>query len=131
MEQKTKTNGKQHNKYQRNSQRRRDIRRKLIYNKILETSDIPKKSHKSIPISTFKKEQETRPENYRGITLLNSTIKLFTKIIKEKMEAHITNREEQQGFRRNRSTTNAIFIIKQVKEKAIKFNTPVYVCYID
>ena len=104
---------------------------KLLYNTILETSDIPKEWHKSITIPIFKKGQKTRPENYRGITLLNTAMKLFTKILKEKLEAQITSREEQQGFRRNRSTTDAIFIIKQIKEKAIEFNTPAYVCFID
>jgi len=71
------------------------------------------------------------PDNYRGITLLNTSIKLFTGILKERLETQITNREEQQGFRRNRSTTDAIFIIKKLKEKSIEFNTPAYVCFID
>jgi len=49
-------------------------------------------------------------------------MKLFTGILKERLETQITNREEKQGFRRNRSTTDAIFIIKQLKEKSIEFN---------
>jgi aminoglycoside/choline kinase family phosphotransferase len=40
-------------------------------------------------------------------------------------------REEQQGFRKNRSTTDAIFIMRQVKEKAIEYNKPVYACFVD
>lgn len=72
---------------------------KLLYNRILETSDIPKEWQRSITIPIFKKEQKTRPENYRGMTLLNTTMKLFTRIIKEKLKAQITKREEQQGFR--------------------------------
>jgi len=51
-------------------------------------------------------------------------MKLFTGISKERLETEITNSEEQQGFRRNRSTTDAIFIMKQLKEKSIEFNTP-------
>jgi len=56
---------------------------------------------------------------------------VFTGILKERLKTPITNREEQQGFRQNRSTTDAIFIIKQLKEKSIEFNTPAYVCFID
>jgi len=51
--------------------------------------------------------------------------------LKERVETQITNREEQQGFRANRSTSDVIFIIKQLKEKSIEFNTPAYVCFID
>jgi len=29
--------------------------------------------------------------------------------------------EEQQGFRKNRSTTDAIFIIRQIVEKSIEY----------
>lgn len=104
---------------------------KILYNKILETSEIPTEWHKSITIPIFKKGQKTNPDNYRGITLLNTSMKLFTGILKERLETQITNKEEQQGFRRNRSTTDAIFIIKQLKEKSIEFNTPAYVCFID
>jgi len=58
-------------------------------------------------------------------------MKVFTGILKKRLETQLTNREEQQGFRRKRSTTDAIFIIKQLKEKSIEFNTPAYVCFID
>ncbi|KAH1028339.1 hypothetical protein HUJ05_001700 [Dendroctonus ponderosae] len=47
-------------------------------------------------------------------------------ILKNKLEEHIENREAQQAFRRKRSTTDAIFIVKQIKEKVIEFNTPAY-----
>jgi len=85
---------------------------KILYNKILETSEIPTEWHKSTPI--FKKGQKTHPDNYRGITLLNTSKQLFTGILKGRLETQLTNREEQQGFRRNRSTTDAIFIINRI-----------------
>lgn len=102
-----------------------------LYGKILDTSEIPSDWHESVTIPIFKKGQKTLPENYRGITLLNSSMKLFTHILKRKLEAQIQNREEQQGFRRNRSTTDALFIIKQLKEKAIEYNVPAYLCFVD
>ncbi|XP_057672917.1 uncharacterized protein LOC130904270 [Diorhabda carinulata] len=39
--------------------------------------------------------------------------------------------EEQQGFRKNRSAIDAIFVIFQIKEKAIEFNKTAYMCFID
>ena len=39
------------------------------------------------------------------------------------MEAQTKNAEKQQGFLKGRSITDAVFIIKQIKEKATEFNT--------
>jgi len=75
-----------------------------------------------IDVPIFKKGQKTHPDNYRSIALLNTSMKLFSGILKERLETQITNREEQQGFKRNRSTTDAIFIIKQLKEKSIELH---------
>ena len=38
---------------------------------------------------------------------------------------------EQQGCRRGRSCTDAIFAIRQLNEKALEFNRPSYFCFID
>ena len=66
-------------------------------------------------------------------TLMNSTTKLFTKLILNQLNhlKHISLRENQQGFRKNRSTTDAIFIVRQIVEKAIEFNKPAYLCFVD
>ena len=39
--------------------------------------------------------------------------------------------DEQQGFRTGRSCVDAIFVIRQLKEKAIEFNRPAYTCFVD
>ncbi|XP_060517725.1 uncharacterized protein LOC132696713 [Cylas formicarius] len=74
--------------------------RTSLCNKILSKGEIPNEWHTSITILIFKEGQKTSPDNYRGITLLCTTMKLFTALIKDKLENHITNREEQQGFRK-------------------------------
>jgi hypothetical protein len=43
---------------------------------------------KAIVIPTFKKRNLKDCENYRGICLLNSGYKTFTRIINSKLEAH-------------------------------------------
>ncbi|GJQ83276.1 hypothetical protein Trydic_g8868 [Trypoxylus dichotomus] len=71
------------------------------------------------------------PENYRGICLLSTTMKLFTSVLKTRLKDLIEIRDEQQGFRRNRSIAHATFIIQQVKEKAIEFDKAAYTYFID
>jgi hypothetical protein len=78
----------------------------------------------------FKKGSKTIPDNYRGITLLNTTLKLFTKVILSKPLKYIQPREEQQGFRKNRLTTDAIFIMCQIVENPIEFNHSAYLCFV-
>ena len=62
--------------------------------------------------------------NYRGITLLCAILKLFYLQI-------LLIPEEQQGFRRNRSTIDAIYIVRQIVEKALEFNKPAFLCFVD
>ena len=92
---------------------------------------IPNDWKASVTIPVFTKGSKSDLENYRGITLMNSTTKLFTKLILNQLLKHISPREEQQGFRKNRSTMDAIFIVRQIVEKAIEFNKPAYLCFVD
>ena len=39
--------------------------------------------------------------------------------------------KEQQGFTKGQSISDAVFIIKQIKENAIEYTIPAYICFID
>ena len=62
---------------------------------------------------------------------MNSNTKMFTKIILNQLLKFISPREEQQGFRKNRSKTDALFIVKKIVEKAIKYNKTAFFCFVD
>ena len=57
-------------------------------------------------------------------------MKLFTRMLQQHILSYITIRE-QQGFRKNRSTIDAVFVVRQVVKKAIEYNKPSYLCFID
>ena len=92
---------------------------------------IPDQWRTGITIPIFKKGSKKNTSNYRGISLLCSMSKLLTKIISEKLSQTIKTSEEQQGFRRNRSTVDAIFVLRQLVEKAIEFDRPLFLCFVD
>jgi len=59
-----------------------------LFNTIWEEAGPPKSQQKAIVIPTSKKRDLKDCENYRGICLLNTEYKTFTRIIKGKLEAH-------------------------------------------
>lgn len=102
-----------------------------LFQKILKDRQIPDEWRTSITVPIYKKGGKKDPSNYRTITLMNTTLKLMTKIISNEITNKYNIREEQMGFRQNRSTTDAIFVIRQITEKAIEFDVPAYICLID
>ncbi|KAI4476068.1 hypothetical protein M0804_013899 [Polistes exclamans] len=54
----------------------------------------------------------------------------MTKILAKEIEQTGIS-EEQQGFRRNRSTVDVTFILRKIAEKSIKLNKPIFICFFD
>ncbi|XP_045480919.1 uncharacterized protein LOC123685307 [Harmonia axyridis] len=92
---------------------------------------IPEQWRTSIAVLMFKKGDKKKPENYRGINLLSTTLKLITKIITNKINNIIFLSDEQQGFRSGRSCKDAVFVMRQIVEKSIQYNRPAYMCFVD
>jgi sorting nexin-29 len=104
-----------------------------LSNMCWKTCLIPKDWLKAKVISLFKKGNRNISCNYRGISQLDSAYKLYNgilnKILKTISECILL--EEQVGFRRGRSTTDAIFTHKQIIEKRREFNKETHIAFID
>ena len=88
----------------------------------------------AILIRLFKNKGDKRQcDNYRGISFLVVTSKLFTRVILNRVQTVIDRQlmAEQAGFRANRSTIDQIFILKMAMEKSREFNKPIFMCFID
>ena len=57
-------------------------------------------------------------KNYRGITLTSIAAKIYNALLRNRIEPRIDNilRKNQNGFRRNRSTTSQILTIRRILE---------------
>ncbi|TGZ53411.1 hypothetical protein DBV15_01470 [Temnothorax longispinosus] len=55
----------------------------------------------------------------------------ITQLHLTKLYMELENNEEQMEYQRNRSTTDAIYVIRQIVEKAIKYNSPAFMCFVD
>lgn len=80
-----------------------------------------------------KKGDISNLNNYRSISFLSHTYKLFTKII----EKRLTNKldfyqlREQVGFRSGYGTSDHLLVIKTLIEKTIEYNRPLVLIFID
>ena len=95
--------------------------------------DIPKERRTAVVIPVHKNGDRNNPDNYRGISLLNTAYKIYSKIIVKRLTVIVEALllEEQNGFRKGRSCMDCIFSASQLIEKHIEFNIPTYIAFID
>ena len=96
--------------------------------------DMPKEETRARVVTIFKKGDTSNISNYRPISLLNSTYKIFTAILVErladKLDKHL--QKTQYGFRKNKSTANAIFLIRRLIDTAERSNKqPIHMLLLD
>jgi len=92
-----------------------------VYNRCLSEGNFPEawKSAKLVFLPKGNKPLE-QPSSYRPICLLNTVGKLFERIVKCRLETHLETQgglnEKQFGFRRGRSTVDAIHRVMETIE---------------
>jgi sorting nexin-29 len=79
------------------------------------------------------KGEKSECNNYRGISLLNIVYKIIAAVITKRLNQYAEELigEYQNGFCNNRSTTNNIFVMRQIFEKCHEYNIELYILYID
>ena len=72
-------------------------------------------------------------ENYRGITLTSIAAKIYNALLQNRIEPKIDNihRKNQNGFRRNRSTTSQILTIRRILEGVRAKNLQATLIFVD
>ena len=80
-----------------------------------------------------KKGDLTNCDNYRGIMLLSVPGKVLNRILLERMKASVDPqlRDQQAGFRSNRSCTDQIATLRIIVEQSLEWNSPLYINFID
>jgi len=87
----------------------------------------------SIIVPIHKKGDKTDCNNYRGISLFPTTYKILSNILLSRLIPYAKEiiGHHQCGFRRNRSTNDLIFCIRQILEKKWEYNEEVHQLFID
>jgi len=94
---------------------------------------LPEEWKESIVISIHKKGDKTDCSNYRGISLLPTSYKLLSIILLSRLIPYAKEiiGYHQCSFRRDRSTIDLIFCLRQILEKKWEYNEPVHQLFIN
>jgi len=81
-------------------------------------------------VRLFKKGDEMKCKNYRGVTLLNVTYKVLSSVILEGYSEEIMG-EYECGFRPQRRITDQLFVVRQILEKFYANDSDLHLLFID
>ena len=107
---------------------------KALFNLIWTKGEVPQDFRDSYIINLFKnKGSAAECGNYRGISLLSIGGKILAKVMATRLLKYVDQilPETQSGFRPKRGTTDLIFTLKQLQEKAKEQQSQIYVAFID
>ena len=104
-----------------------------LFNKCLLSGKTPKAWKNATIILLHKKGDKKDLKNYRPISLLSVTYKLFTKVITARISDSLDSSQprEQAGFRSGFSTTDHIHTLTQIREKVNEYRKPLCMAFID
>ncbi|XP_078679467.1 uncharacterized protein LOC144915099 [Branchiostoma floridae x Branchiostoma belcheri] len=104
-----------------------------LFSRIWEEEQVPQDWREGTLIKLPKKGDLGNCNNYRGIMLLSVPGKVFNRILLERMREAVDAklRDEQAGFRKNRSCADQIATLRIIIEQSLEWNSPLYINFID
>ncbi|VDP55385.1 unnamed protein product [Schistosoma margrebowiei] len=105
----------------------------LLFKKIWEEEQVQMDWKEGYLIKIPKKGDLSKCENYRGMTLLSIPGKVFNKVVLNRMKDAVDSqvRDQQAGFRKDRSCTDQIAILPIIVEQSVEWNSSLNINFID
>ena len=102
-------------------------------NNIYREIRIPNEWRNAVITPIFKKGDRRERKNYRGISILNTCYKIYSKILIVKLRKYseVFMTKTQIRFRKGRSCTDPTFCLKLLIEKRREFNLETHLLLID
>ena len=109
-----------------------EVRLCEIYNAMLKSGEIPEDFKRSVLCPIYKGKGDVLfGGSYRGIKLLEHAMKIYERIIESRIRKEINIDPMQFGFMPGKGTTDGIFLLRQMQEKALKKNKRLYLGFVD
>lgn len=104
-----------------------------LFNEVMKTQIIPNDWKYSEIILIHKKGNKHHIENYRPISLGSTISKIFSKLLEKRISSGLMEQQpiEQAGFRHGFSTSDHLFTLNQLIEKANEFQLELHLAFID
>ena len=106
-----------------------------LFNKIFEIGYFPEAWSEGFVVPLHKKGSINEVNNYRGITLLSTLGKLFTRVLNNRLcewaEMYSVYIESQAGFRSEMGTADNIFVLHGLVSHMINNNKQLHCAFID
>ncbi|MCG8032789.1 MAG: hypothetical protein JAZ03_11525 [Candidatus Thiodiazotropha taylori] len=107
----------------------------ILFNKLFTSSHFPEVWSMGEVIPLHKKGDKSNVDNYRGITLLSTFGKLFTRILNNRLtswaESYAVYIEAQAGFREQMCTADNIFVLHGLITHFLNSNKQLFCSFID
>lgn len=108
---------------------------RMLMEKCLNGNPIPETWRESNIWPIHKKGSKTVAENYRGISISNSIYKLYASILNCRLEEYIESenliQDTQNGFRKQRSAIDNVYILNHCINKSIAQNKKLFAFFVD
>ena len=103
-----------------------------LANCIISENKIPDDWEQSFLISLYKGKGDVLDRgNYRGLKLLEQTLKVVERIVENLIRDQVSIDDMQFGFMPGRGTTDAIFILRQMQEKYLAKKHSLFFAFVD
>ena len=105
----------------------------VLFKKVWEDEKIPEDWSKGVIIIVGKKGDTSHCANNRGITLRSTASKLLQMILLRRLSNGMEKflRENQSGFRQNRSCIDQVYSLRCIIHQCIEYNIPLYINFVD
>ena len=102
-----------------------------LFNLVFYSGEYPRSWSTAKLSMIFKKGNRLLPENYRGISVVNSIAKLYDMILCSRLESWYTPHREQAGAQRGRGCAENILALRLITDYARRKKKLLYVTFVD
>ena len=112
---------------------RRSQKNSSTLSTLWQAEEVPGDWRRGAIVKLPKKGNLSDCNNWRGITLLSISGKVFCSVLLNRLREHVDSRlrEEQAGFRKGRSCSEQIFTLRTIIEQSLEYQTPLIINFID
>ena len=103
-----------------------------LFNRLLMGERMPEEWRRIVFIPIYKNKANTQCcESYKGIKLINNTVKIWEKILEARLRDRVEISKQQYGFMQGKGTTDVVFALRMLMEKYREGQRELHCVFVD